>query len=151
MNNKQNAGRTTRFFGIIWIVTLALLVVSLVWDLGIGQIPQVAMVLVLILSAVIFYTGGFFYVEIEPEPGSFRVKHYNLFPFWQEFKVYQIPLERYHKYEIKKAAGGLFSWLLLFEQTSRGLARYPGIGLSALSAAQLKTITDYLESIRKNP
>ena len=151
MDNKKNARRTTRFFGIIWILTLALLVTSLFWDIGIGQILQIAMILVLILTAVIYYAGGFFYVEIEPEPQSFRVKHYNLFPFWQEFKVYQIPFDRYYKYEIKKAAGGLFSWLLLFEKTSRGMAKYPGIGLSALSTEQLKNITDYLESIRKNP
>jgi hypothetical protein len=149
MNNKKNAGKTARFFGLIWLLTLILLVVSLFYEIGLGQIAQIGLILFLLFTAVLFHSGGFFFIELETDKSAFRIKHYNIFPFWQEFKVYQIPLERYKKYEIKKFAGGLFSWLYLFEQTNRGLAKYPAIGVSALSSSELKTLVDYLESIKK--
>lgn len=149
MNNKKNATKTTRFFGSVWLATLITLVISLLYNIGLGQFAQIGLVIFLLLTAVVFHSGGFFYIELENDKSAFRIKHYNIFPFWQEFKVYQIPLERYKKYEIKKIAGGLFSWLYLFEQTNRGLAKYPAIGVSALSTKQLKIVTDYLDGIKK--
>lgn len=151
MNNKKNAAIITRFFATTWLLTLILLVVSLLWEIGLGQIAQIGLIVFLLLSAIVFYAGGFYYIEVETDKSSFKIKHYNLFPFWQEYKIYQIATDRYSKHHVKKSFAGLFSWLYLFEQTSRGLAKYPAIGISALSASQLKTLTDYLETIKKNP
>lgn len=149
MNNKKTASKTTRFFAITWLLTLILLVVSLLIEIGLGQFSQIGLILFLITTTVVFYSGGFYYIELETDKSAFKIKHYNLFPFWQEFKVYHIPLERYSKFEVKKVFGGIFIWLYLYEQTSRGLAKYPAIGVSALSSPQLKIVTDYLESIKK--
>ncbi len=151
MNNKKNAGIITRFFATTWLLTLIMLVVSLLWEIGLGQIAQIGLIVFLLLSAIVFYAGGFFYLEFEVSKSKLIIKHYNLFPFWREFKVYQIPIDRYSKYQVKSYFGGLFSWIYIYEQTNRGLAKYPAIGTSALSATLLKSFTDYLESIKKNP
>lgn len=148
MNNKKNAVIITRFFEITWIISLIILVVSLLWNIGLGSISQIALIIFLLLVAATFHSGGFYYTEFELEKTEFRLKHYNLFPFGQQYKVFKIQHNRFSKYEIKRYAGGIFSWLYIYEQTGRGLAKYPAIGISALSSAQIKSLVEYLNNIK---
>lgn len=148
MNNKKNAVRITRIFEIIWIVSLIILVVSLLWNIGLGIASQITLIMVLLIVAAAFHSGGFYYAEFDLGKTEFSLKHYNLFPFGQQYKVYKIQHNRYSKYEIKRYAGGIFSWLYIYEQTGRGLAKYPAIGISALSSDQIKSLVEYLNNIK---
>lgn len=148
MNNRKNAGKVNLFFSILLLLVLIILGTSFLWDIGLERTLQISLVVLFLIIAFTYYSGGFYYFELESDNSGFRIKHYKLFPFGKQYKVYQIPLERYSHYTIKKLAGGLFSWLYLYERTNRGLAKYPSIGISALSPSQLKVLIDYLESIK---
>ena len=104
MNNKKTASTFIRIFGISWLASLAILVYTFLSRTAVSQNFQILMLVVVVLLPVL-YT-------------------FNLFPIGRKYKALQIPLERYSHYEIKGSMGVLFSFLYVYEDTVRGLARY---------------------------
>jgi len=64
------------------------------------------------------------------------MRYYPLHPFHDKFKSIEISKQTFSHFELKKRSMGLREDLFLFQMSSKGLARYPGISLSALSKAQ---------------
>ncbi len=149
MNNKKTAGKYIKIFAISWLAALALFVLSVVLKSDIPVAGQVALGALVVLIAVFFANGGFHYIEIESEKDLFRIKYFNLFPMGREYKSIQIPWSRYRKHEIKPSFNGLFHHLYVYEQTGGGLARYPSIGFSALSADERKKILTFFKKMEK--
>jgi hypothetical protein len=149
MNNKKTAGKYIKVFAISWLLSMALFVLSVVLKSEVPVAAQIALGAMVLLIAVYFAIGGFHYIEIESEKDLFRIKYFNLFPMGREYKSIQIPRSRYRKHEVKPSFNGLFHHLFIYEQTASGLARYPSIGFSALSADERKLILSFLKKMKK--
>lgn len=149
MNNKKTASTFIRIFGISWLASLAILVYTFLSRTAVSQNFQILMLVVVVLLPVIFAKGGFYYIEIANSKGNLLIRYFNLFPIGRKYKALQIPLERYSHYEIKGSMGVLFSFLYVYEDTARGLARYQPIGLTALRSEEKENLRNILDQIKK--
>jgi hypothetical protein len=127
---------------------LALFVTSLLFKPELPLVVKIVMGVLTFGLAIFFALGGYCYVELEIENNSsLLVRYYNLSPIGRQFKAFKIQLPRFQRYEIKKK--GPFIYLGFFEQTSRGVARYPLIGLMALSKDERKKYQEFLNKLIK--
>ena len=147
MNNKKTSSAQIRNFALAWLAALALFVISFLTKAPVHPAIQIALGLLILLIAIIFATGGFHYLEIEPKDDLISIKYFNLFPIGREFKSLQIPYKRFSHIKTKNTFGGLFRYFYLYEQTSRGLARYPKIGLTSLSKTERNEIIAFFKKL----
>jgi hypothetical protein len=150
MNNKATSRKALTVFGLSWLIVLAVLTSSFFFEFEYDIIFQISVGLLLVLITIIFSCGGYYYLEIKVENNStLIIKHYNLFPLWRKFKVFQIPVKRFEKYKIRKYFLGIFSFIYLYEESRKGVARYPGIGASAIPNSQQKRLIALLNNLIK--
>ena len=149
MNNKPTAARHIRVFAISWLAAMALLVASLVWRDNTPLITQLILAAAVVGIALIFGLGCFYYLEISSDKEAFTIKYFNLFPMGREYKAMRLPFSRYRKHEVSTKWGGLFHYLSLYEETGHGVARYPALGLTALSAAEREEIIRFFKKMEK--
>ena len=151
MNNKTTAQRTSFIFGLSWLIVLACLVGSFFIDFEKIILFQIILGFILVLIISVYYFGGYNYIEIEVEKKTgLNFRYYNLFPIGRKFKLYQIPIKNLDRFEIRNYFGGFFSFIYLYEKSRKGIARYPGIGLSAVPKSRQKYISSYLEKFLNN-
>ncbi|MDG5799215.1 hypothetical protein QA597_02435 [Marinilabiliaceae bacterium ANBcel2] len=150
MNNKVSASKKIRTFAIAWLSSLALFVISLIVNLDIQSITYYMLALLIIFIAVAFAKGGFYYIETESNKESFKIKHFNLFPLTRQYSAIEIRWSRFYNYEVVTKYRGKAHFLILYEQTGRGLAKYPAIGLTALNKSELMSLTEMLEKRTKS-
>ncbi|ASB49570.1 hypothetical protein [Alkalitalea saponilacus] len=149
MNNKKTSSRYIQLFAGSWLIALTLFVLSFVLKVDVLPIYQYILGFAILGIAVVFGSGGFYYIEIESEKDVFRIKYFNLMPVGREFNAMEIPLGRFHKYEVKSKFWGMFHYLYLFEETGRGLAKYPAIGFTALRKDERSIIIEFLDKISR--
>jgi len=145
-NGKQVKKINTVFSGII-IILLMILGAYYVFDIAIVNsdlIMPVWTVLGLLLIAYRF--GGFEYISIEFTDDNIDIKYYRLFPFDRTFNRIVIPNDMFGDFKVQKGIGGLFSYLILYQNRGGAMAQYPPIGLSATTHAfrtsMLKSLND---------
>lgn len=77
------------------------------------------------------------------------MRYYPLHPFHDKFKSIEISKQTFSHFELQKRNMGLREDLFLFQISPKGLAKYPGISLSALSKAQKAEILTSLTKCSK--
>ncbi|MCL2072510.1 MAG: hypothetical protein FWH18_01180 [Marinilabiliaceae bacterium] len=146
MNNKTTAQRVSFILGLSLLIILGCLAGSFFVDIEKVEYFQIISGILLLFIIVIYLFGGYYYIEIVVERGHFlSFRHYRLFPFGRKFKVFQIEQKKFEKFEVSSYFFGIFSFLFLYEKSKKGIARYPGIGLSAIPKAQHKYIIAYID------
>jgi hypothetical protein len=107
-------------------------------------------VLVLILIAVYIaimvftYSLNRNYIYFNDDGESIIVRYYPIRPIARKKRVIEIPKENLVKFEISKSIFGLRKTLFLYQRVKNKVARYPGIGVSALNKKELASIQDQL-------
>ena len=145
MNNKTASGRISTIFSITWLMIAIIIAFSLFFDFGFGYMIPIVLGVLLILLILFYVIGGFCYIEVEVKNSSLYIKYYNLFPIRRKYEMCQIPLNHLSDIKVKKYA--LSSFLHIYEKTKKGVARYPSIGISAMSISQRKQMITYLKSL----
>ncbi|RXQ89812.1 hypothetical protein EO244_13595 [Ancylomarina salipaludis] len=77
------------------------------------------------------------------------MRYYPLHPFHDKFKSIEISKQTFSHFELKKRSMGLREDLFLYQMSAKGLAKYPGISLSALSKKQKAEVLDSLSKYSK--
>lgn len=77
------------------------------------------------------------------------VRYYPLHPFHDKFKSIEISKQTFSHFELEKRNLGLREDLYLFQMSAKGLAKYPGISLSALSKVQRREVIESLSKYSK--
>jgi len=145
MDNKKYSRRVATFFSVTWLVILIIIVFSLFFDFGFGYMIPIVMVILLALISLLYAIGGFCYIEVEVENSSLCVKYYNLIPFGRKYNMYRIPVK--NLIDIKEKKYILSSFLYIYEKSKKGAAKYPAVGISAMSNSQRKQLIAYLKSL----
>ena len=148
MNNKTSIRKVNFFFAFSQIIAIFTFVITMLLKIEYGGIIGLSG---LMLFLVLFFSnwfGGFYYVEVEVENNSIlKIKHYKLVPFRKKFKMFQIPFKRLHKVEVKKYLFGIFTFMYVYENSKKGIARYPGVGFSAFPKSELKKVMALLNKL----
>ena len=149
MDNKETAHKITRTFAFSWILLLGLFVVSLLVKRDIPLMLQVILGVMTFGLAIGFGLGGYYYLELKVENNRYlQVRYFNLSPIGREYKAFKIELSRFHSFEVKKV--GIFRYLNIYEQSGKGVAKYPKLGLSAMGITQRNAFLEFLGKLSKS-
>jgi len=139
MDNKTFIRKVFLFYGISFLITLLITVVPLFIKFEYYGFVSLSGGLLFVLFFLTNIFGGYYYIEIEVENNSIlKLKHYKLVPYGRKFEMFQIQLKRLCKIEVKDYLFGLFTFVHVYEQSKKGISRYPKLGFSAFSPADKK-------------
>ncbi|WP_430813246.1 hypothetical protein [Carboxylicivirga sp. RSCT41] len=148
-DNKEKARKVSTFLRILVMLTIVPIAVNYLWIETNDKMVEMILWLFLIVVVVLYYIGGFCYVEVECNASKLDVKYYNLFPFWREYKRIIIPVERIKYVKVKNGLGILGSGLLICGRIKGRIAVFPRVGLSAVGKAHIEELRKYATAITK--
>lgn len=147
MNNKNISGKILRIFAFSWIFLLGVFVASLLVK---SEVPVAIPIIIAIITfgmVFIFGYGGFYYLEMSVEANQFlQVRYFNLSPIGRNYKAFRIELDKFYNYEIVKK--GFFYFIKLYEKSERGIAKYPIIGMTAMSEKERNAFAEFLHNLK---
>lgn len=148
MDNKDSAHKIIRFFAFAWILLLGLFVASLLVKVDVPLALQILLGVLTFGLGIGFGLGGFYYLEFKIENNHYlQVRYFNLSPIGREYKSFKIELSRFYSFQVKKV--GPFGYLYLFEESGKGVAKYPKLGLSAMSNSQRNAFLKFIHKLNK--
>ncbi len=145
ITNKKESSRSLMIFSLSWMILIVTFAITFFISGPLPSWVRPTLIIALVLVVIIFYTGGFFYLRAEKKEDVLEIKYYNLFPVGRMFQAMQVPLKQFHHYEIKNSFGGWFKWLVIFQEMRGGVAKFPNVGLSAVSRSTLKELEELLK------
>ena len=107
------------------------------------------LVLIYLAMAVYFYMLNMNYIYYNDDGSKIILRFYSMRPLTQKKSAFEIPKDKFVKHEIIKEAGGLQVYLVLYQQTPRGVFRYPPVSISALKREEKEKLVKRLSSLSK--
>lgn len=148
INNQKKATNTSTFFLFAIIITSALLLVAYLGNVAVLLQGVAGLWIVLVALILMFRFGGYHFMEIEISGHEADIKYYRLFPFGRQYKRIKIKGQQLQTVKIHKGFAGIAANLQIDVSTSKGKARYPFIGLAAVSPSDRKKMEEVLKKIK---
>ena len=148
MNNRNTAGKIQLAFTFLLIVFLALYICSLTVSQLMITWVQWSSAGITALILYLFMYGGYFYIEVSKNNDHFEIRFYNVFPFSRQFKMFQIPIATFIKYEIS-GAKYFRRRLFLYQMSASQMAKYPPVFVSAFSLKDEEALKNFFASLKK--
>lgn len=133
INNQNRAASIKLFYYLLTFIYLAttilllyLRVEAIYFTLG---IISALFMLVIIFSLYL----NFNFIIFQETQHKLVLRYYPLHPFHDKFKSIEIPKSQLSHFEIKNTFFGLKPEIILYQQTDKGLAKYPPVCISSLS------------------
>tara|TARA_R110001583_G_scaffold48974_3_gene153443 strand:+ start:5311 stop:5769 length:459 start_codon:yes stop_codon:yes gene_type:complete len=149
LSNQNRAAHIKLFYYIVTFLYLSLTVLTV-------YLNPVYMTPILISLFVIFVvlvglnlTRENNFIIYKETDDKIIMRYYPLHPFHDKFKSIEISKQTFSHFELEKRNLGLREDLYLFQMSAKGLAKYPGISLSALSKAQRSEVLESLSKYSK--
>lgn len=148
-NNKKQVASWGVFLTFLFIAALSLLGGYYL----LVEVRQQSIELILwgffLVTGLVFYFGGFCYVDVDLSPQKIDVKFYKLFPLGRQYKRILLPMEKLKKMKVVGGLGVVGRRLLIEGSLKGRKALFPSVGLAACNRKQIKEITSFVESINK--
>lgn len=149
-DNKEKAKRLSTVLRILVLLAIVPIGINYLWLETSDKMIEMLIWLFLILVIVLYYLGGFCYVEVEGNERLLDVKYYNLFPFWREYKRIVLPHERIKYVKVRRGIGVLGSGLIICGRVKGRIAMFPTVGLSACNKKDIELLKSYANQISTN-
>lgn len=141
LDNAKRAGSIKLIYMLVPLLVVITAAISYLFfdikDLRYMVFAFVGLLLFFLVMAVLKYNYIIFYAG----PDKIRIRYKGLSPFNTPSNSVQIKAKEFKNYEIATEIFGIRKILYLYQQTPSGLAKYPGIGLSALNNNEIDEIT----------
>ncbi|MBK3517649.1 hypothetical protein [Carboxylicivirga marina] len=148
-DNKNRAKRISTTLRIIVMIAIVAIGANYLWFETRDKTIEMLLWIFLIAIVVLYYIGGFCYVEVEGDQSKLDVKYYNLFPFWREYKRIMIPVDRIKYVKVRGGLGIVGAGLLICGRIKGRIAMFPTVGLSAVDKKQLIELRRYAAIVSK--
>lgn len=148
LTNQKRASSIAMLFTVIIIILSVLLMIAYFGNIAALMGYTTAMWVALMLAIAMYRLGGYHFMDIEINNREADIKYYRIFPVGRTYKRVKIKGEQLHKIKIHNGFLGFAANLQLFVNTGKGRAKYPFIGLGAVSAADRKKIGEALQKIK---
>ncbi len=102
----------------------------------------------LIVLILLYRFAGYHFMNIEINNHEADIKYYRIFPIGRKYKRVKIKGQQLHNVKVHNGILGIGANLQLDVNTSKGRARYPFIGLGAVTYNNRKKIAEALNKIR---
>ncbi len=149
LSNQNRAAHIKLFYYIVTFVYLSLTVLTVYQDpvhMNLIIAGVFAIYVVLIVINLARENNFIIYKETDDR---IIMRYYPLHPFHDKFKSIEISKQTFSHFELEKRNLGLREDLYLFQMSAKGLAKYPGISLSALSKKQRSEVLESLSKFSK--
>ncbi|RUT78102.1 hypothetical protein [Ancylomarina longa] len=140
INNQNRAAwiKLSYYLGTFIYLSLTILLIYL-------SIPNIYIILgamsILFFTLIIFSLFLNYNFIIFQESDDFIIlRYYPLHPFHDNFKSIEISRNSLSHYDWKNKIFGLRPELTLYQQTTKGVAKYPAVSLSAITKADRKKV-----------
>jgi hypothetical protein len=141
------------FLGLLAIVVVALYIFDLYKDPVWGRTGIMAVIVVsaVYLSHVLWgIIRNYHYFYFSDESAIKLVfRYYSLTPFFKQLRTIEIKKEDFYNSKVQTKASGLQEYLILFQKTPKGIAKYPGISISLLSKKNKESLLFALGKYQK--
>ncbi len=149
LSNQNRAAHIKLFYYIVTFIYLSLTVLTVYQDpVHMNLIIAGVFAIYVVLIAINLARENNFIVYKETDD-RIIMRYYPLHPFHDKFKSIEISKQTFSHFELEKRNLGLREDLYLFQMSAKGLAKYPGISLSALSKEQRSEILASLSKYSK--
>lgn len=148
-NNKQSVKKVSTILHILMMLAIVPIGLYYLSYQGHNKMLEMGIWLVLIVVVVLYYIGGYCYVDVEITKAKVDIKFYNLFPFWREYRRIVLPIEKLKYIKVRSGLGFIGASLLVCGRIKGRLAMFPTVGLSACSQQQINELKKYANEISK--
>lgn len=101
---------------------------------------------------ILYYTFSYLrdinYFYFNNNSSKMIIRYYSLKPLSSEQNSLEMNKQEFQKFEIKKSFGGLRKYLIIYQRTAKGIAKYPPISISILKKKDVDQLTRELSTIR---
>jgi len=149
IDNKEKAKRVSTLLRVLVMVAIVPIGLNYLWVETTDKMVEMAMWLFLIIVIVLYYLGGYCYVEVEGNERLLDIKYYNLFPFWREYKRIVLPIERIKYVKVSKGLGFIGAGLQVCGRVKGRMAIFPSVGLSACDKTMVNELKNYVSEVSK--
>ncbi len=94
------------------------------------------------------YIRDFNYFYFNNNSSKIIIRYYSLKPLSSEQNSLEILKQDFQKHEIKESLGGLRKYLIIYQRTARGVAKYPPISISILKKKDVDQLARELSNVR---
>lgn len=147
INNQNRAAWIKLFYYVLVFLYLAVSIILIYLKVEpiypiFGAIS--VFVFFIIAISLLFNLNYIIYQESEEK---IILRYYPLHPFHHKFKSIEIPKKSLSHFDLNQKLFGLRPEVTLYQQTDRGLAKYPKVSISALSKSDKVKMIDSLTRI----
>ena len=100
----------------------------------------------------LYYAFSYFrdynYIYFNNNSSKIILRYYSLKPLTSEQNSLEMNKPDFQKFEIKESFGGLLRYLIVYQRTAKGIAKYPPISISILKKKDVDQLTRELSRIR---
>jgi len=149
LSNQSRAANIKLLYYIITFVYLGLTVLTVYQNPVHMNLIIAGLFVIYVLLIGLNLVREYNFIIYKETDDKLIMRYYPLHPFHDKFKSIEISKQTFSHFELKKRSMGLREDLFLFQMSSKGLAKYPGISLSALSKDQRLDLIDSLSKHSK--
>lgn len=149
IDNKPNAGRIKLLYLIIPFLFTVFIAVTIFLETFDGYSYLIIVAIVLVLSIIFLNKLKFRFLLFDIKDNKIVLRYHGLGPMGTSFKSIEFPAQKLAKFEIKDELFGLRKELILYQETPKGVAKYPGVSLSAVSKSEREKILAVLAKVLK--
>jgi hypothetical protein len=102
-----------------------------VWGLSRNQIALIFIV-VFLLYYIFHYLRNHNYIYYSDSGNKIVLRYYSLRPLEDKKNSIEFNKNEFYKFEIKSSLSGLNEKIIIYRKTARGVAKYPGVSITAL-------------------
>jgi hypothetical protein len=147
LENTKRASKIRTIYMLVPLLAVAFVASTYLFT----EVRDLQYILITFIFLVVYFVlmaiPGFYFVSFYAGPDKIRIRYKSLAPFRTANNSILIKSENFRKYEIKSSLLGYKNTLILFQETPGGLARFPKVSLTAMSAEDREKITKSLELI----
>ncbi len=147
INNKELAARVRFGFMMVVLVFLTLIVLSFFVHWENKQTYLLALVALFFVGLIAFLMKGYNYIYFNPDGSKIILRYMQLQPFLFESNAIEIPKHQFVRYELKKTHLGMRTSIILYQQTDKGLSKYPPVSLESLKASEKRDMIEALDRL----
>lgn len=140
LDNAKRAG----FIKLIYMLVPLLFVIAAAVVYLLYEVKDLRYMLAAFIAIVLFFAlmavFRFTYIVLYVGPDKIQIRYKKLSAFNTPNSSVKMQSENFRNYELKNSFFGWVKVLYLFQETPSGLAKYPGIGVTALNRDELDKI-----------
>ena len=147
IDNKAFAGKIKLFYLLIPFAFTLFIALAIFFDWFNGFDFLIIVAIVFILIIIFINNLKFKYVLFDIQNNIIILRYHGLGPLSPTFNSIEVPAQSLSRFEIKNAFFGLRKELVLYQKTKGGIAKYPGVSISAMPKKERNKIIVILNKV----